>query len=146
MVEFADKKEADSFVRGMQPNAETELSLDTAKVVATVARPEKWCTCAYVETGTRRGRRSKSRSRGDFGWTRGAHYGWMLCTKCHKPSKAMVEHFVTTLLAGANDLTPEILGEGVPISPHQRWLLEGGTEIGYGEGFPVEDGKRTMVG
>lgn len=140
LLEFADNAAAELFVRvqaakGSESAYEELVAfLDTngvhseplsalagAKVAAVVAKPTKWCTCNVPESTGRR-RRQKRES----GWTRGTSFGWWLCIHCHRPSKAMVTHFVTNMLTGANDLTPKILETGAPRSPRERWEDEGG--------------------
>ncbi len=136
LVEFADNAEAENFVRqtaevnrvakivGITESPDgapvETISWIDAKVAAVVAKPTAWCTCAVPQAvGRRRGKR-------ESGWTRGTTFGWWLCVHCHKPSKAMVVHFVTTMLAGANDLLPKILGTGPATNPNDRWRDEGG--------------------
>lgn len=92
----------------------------------------------------RRKRKTASKSRGG-GWVRGSKYGWWLCSRCHKPSKAIVEHFTTGLLAGNNDLLPLILDEGPAISPMKRWEARGGTRADYDRGTPVGNGTRRRI-
>lgn len=122
-------EDAEAFVRYVDEErtvhfTDRSLSVDPlplpAEVVAVVARPTKWCSC-NVPQSTGRRRRSKRES----GWSRGSKLGWWLCINCRKPSQAMVRHFVTNMLAGANDLLPAILG-AAPLTPHERWQRDGG--------------------
>jgi hypothetical protein len=143
LVDFKNNEDAEAFVRdvarthavsglgdetGFNHNKkDTEHGIRTAEVVAVVARPPKnfFCRCGNDDRAhlTKRTRKS---SRKTQAWTRGISYGWWLCTHCHKPSRAIIHHFVTNMLAGANDLLPKILGEGDPISPNDRWKRDGG--------------------
>ena len=95
-----------------------------ATVEAVVAVATAYCKCAIMDdTGPRRRRRSK---RDSFGWTRGGQFGWWVCPHCKKPSKPWVRHFITAMLAGCNDLLPKILGTGLPMTPNERYMREGG--------------------
>lgn len=131
MLEFSDNDEANEFVRSHNdPNEQFTIA-------AVVAMPKSnfVCRCATPDPQARRRRGNSAKNRA---WSRGKRYGWWLCTACRRPSKAIVRHFITNLLAGNNDLLPEILGEGDPVSPHNRWMDEGGTDAAYRKGLPTE--------
>lgn len=96
-----------------------------ANVEAVVARPTVWCKCD-VPTESRSQRRRRVAAKREGGWSRGARFGWWLCARCRKPSKAVVQHWITSMLVGANDLLPQILGTGSAIPPSQRWVRDGG--------------------
>jgi hypothetical protein len=97
-----------------------------AIVQAVVAKPIVWCKCDVpVET---KYQRRKRMARREQSWHRGANLGWWCCVNCNKPSKAVMTHFVTSMLAGCNDLLPKILDESAtPLSPSERWRLATGT-------------------
>lgn len=145
LLSFTSNEAAEAFVRmtaesglGVQIG-EDGMTRVEATVEAVVGRPVNWCKCALnPDTSSRRRRGRKSLSKGrSFGWSRGKTYGWWLCPTCHRPSRPIVEHFITTMLAGNNDLLPKILDpEQNPISPHERWLRDGGTEAEYDRGMP----------
>lgn len=131
LIELATE-DAEAFIRSVAENSmvivydrETEAeTVVEASVQAVVARPTVWCKCDVpVES---RGARRKRLARRESSWTRGRQFGWWLCSHCRKPSRAVVMHWVTTMLAGANDLLPQILGEGEPKPPTERWVDEGG--------------------
>jgi hypothetical protein len=156
MLRFAKAADAELLVKYLadHPDVEDMLGDDAANVLANgtveavVAQPTTWCSCDIDHVMARRSMRraSKRRAAGrESGWIRGNKYGWWLCARCGKPSRAMVEHFVTTMLAGCNDLLPEILGTGPPLSPHGRWLAQGGDEEEYRKGLPIGDHKRRHV-
>lgn len=128
-------EDAEAFVRhvaetrkvcGVFPPPEDEehfthpTSAFAASVEAVVARPTRWCQCDVPEPTGR-----KRRGKRETGWSRGTTFGWWLCAHCRKPSKAAVQHWVSSMLAGANDLLPKILG-GEAISPTDRWARDGG--------------------
>lgn len=98
----------------------------TAEVVAVVARPTQWCTCDVPQES--RAQRRRRVARRESSWHRGTTFGWWTCVNCNKPSRPVVTHWVTTMLAGANDLLPAILGRGTPLAPQDRWRNEGGGE------------------
>jgi hypothetical protein len=121
LLEFADNSEAETFVHEMTDPDQVVVG---AEVVAVVARPTGWCKCAVqAESKSQRRRRI---AKGFEGFSRGKTFGWWLCPACHKPSRAIVTHFVTNMLAGCNDLLPKILGTGPVASPSERWEAEGG--------------------
>lgn len=132
LLEFSDNGKAEEFVRSVDryssvmtrdPETEEENFVE-ANVAAVVAKPTKWCTCNLPnETKYQRRRRNARR---ESSWLRGTTFGWWLCVHCGKPSKAIVTHWVTNMLAGANDLLPKIIGSGTPRSPRERWQDEGG--------------------
>lgn len=99
-----------------------------ASVEAVVARPTVWCKCEVVtESKYQRRRRLKTgAAKREQGWSRGTKLGWWICASCSKPSRAAVLHWVSSMLVGANDLLPEILGTGKPIPPSLRWQRDGG--------------------
>ena len=95
-----------------------------AKVEAIVAKPTASCKCDVpVESKARRRRRIARR---ESSWHRGARFGWWVCSHCSKPSKAVVTHWITSMLVGAQDLLPEVLRSGPSRSPLERWRDEGG--------------------
>lgn len=121
-------EDAEAFVRAMQPDSvmsgfDVGMLEGKATVEAVVARPVVWCKCDVVPE-TRSGRRARLKRR-ESGWSRGKNLGWWLCGSCRKPSHAAVMHWITTMLAGANDLLPKILG-GEAIAPSMRWKRDGG--------------------
>ena|SRR5271170_4388168 len=140
LIAIEDNAMADSFVRQVMsdgfvwqlPPSKPDIDYDIPQfhpnegrrvncmIEAVVARPTSWCRCAVPEV---RGRRKGKR---EIGWSRSTHFGWWVCVTCGKPSSAIVRHFITTMLAGCNDLVPEILRIGKPITPHQRWIASGG--------------------
>lgn len=143
LVTFPDNRDAERFVREVthyggvytdpdsaidenwsaSPYSEEQVTRK-AIVEAVVAKPVKYCQCAQEAITTGRRRRSgKSRM---VGWSRGTRFGWWLCGSCRKPSKAIVTHWITSMLVGANDLLPEILGDGKAISAMDRYYAEGG--------------------
>lgn len=147
IVRFANNAEAERFVRtiandgyvyanpatGPVQYAE-EMTPAECSIAAVVAVPTKACTCNVIDTGTRRRRASKR----DSGWVRSKRYGWWICSRCNKPSRPMITHFITCMLVGANDLLHEILGDGDPISAQKRWERDGGTgrpEIRMGDHY-----------
>jgi hypothetical protein len=95
----------------------------TGTVEAVVARPTRYCQCNVQSEST--GSRRRRMARRESGWSRGATFGWWCCAQCRKPGRATVTHWITTMLAGANDLLPKILGTGDPVAPQQRWEDEG---------------------
>lgn len=118
-------EDAEEFVRDV---ANTERESMTfvppgTTVEAVVARPTKWCTCDVPQESksVRRRRMAKRES----GWVRGSTFGWWLCINCKRPSKPVVIHWVDSMLAGANDLLPVILGTGKAITPGMRWFRDG---------------------
>lgn len=131
LLEFSDNAQAEQFVREMSNVPPEQFGpVPNAKVAAVVAKPTTWCQCNVAEaTGRRRGKR-------ESGWSRGTTFGWWLCIHCRKPSRAMVTHFVTTMLAGANDLLPKILG-GKPQTPSERWEEEGGIPNPHANAAPA---------
>ena len=107
-------------VRSEDPDLYTEYA--KATVEAVIAQPTRPCRCAVVpQRGRRRGKR-------ETGWVRSRHFGWWICVRCNKPTKEVIKHFITGMLHGCNDLLPEILKIGPPVTPHQRWLAEGGND------------------
>ena len=68
-----------------------------ATIQAVVAKPTVWCRCDIpLETKYQRRRRIAQKREG--GWSRGVRFGWWLCARCRKPSKAVVTHFITSML------------------------------------------------
>ncbi len=136
LLSFEDNATADSFVRQvvtnnyvwqLPPSGDvTDGRAVACKVEAVVAKPTKGCRCSYSTPETRRRRTSRSSKREQFGWSRSLMYGWWVCGKCGRTSPMVVRHFVSGMLHGANDLLPKILRIGDPISPHNRWLADGG--------------------
>lgn len=118
ILSFSDNSEAEEFVRSSPTGTRMRIE-------AVVARPTSWCRCPATNLGSRRRRSSKRES----AWQRGKRFGWVLCIHCRKPSEAAVRHFITTMLAGCNDLLPEIFG-GESIAPHDRWVRDGGIPKG----------------
>lgn len=100
----------------------------SATIEAVVARPTVWCKCEVVtESKYQRRRRLKTgAAKREQGWSRGTKLGWWICASCSKPSRAAVLHWVSSMLVGANDLLPVILGTGKPIPPSLRWQRDGG--------------------
>lgn len=96
-----------------------------ASIEAVVARPMAWCKC-NIQPESRGSRRRRLAAKRESGWHRGGTFGWWVCAQCNKPSRAVVMHFLTSMLGGANDLLPKLLGIGEPIDPSSRWALEGG--------------------
>lgn len=140
-----EKEAAERFVRTVVATSEVstydresehEFGFE-ATVQAVVAKPQVWCKCDIGPAQTRSQRR-KTLAKRDSGWSRGKSLGWWLCAKCRKPSKAMVVHFVTTMLAGCNDLLPQILDESAtPLTPSERWREAGGIPNPYENGSPI---------
>jgi len=132
LLRFRQNDAAEDFVRAMATGTEEEPILflrGSASVEAVVAQPTVWCVCPAVpwnqpEQTRAQARRRKSRSKRELSYSRGKHFGWWCCVHCRKPSKAAVEHWVTSMLVGANDLLPEILGTGPPVDADQRWRSE----------------------
>jgi hypothetical protein len=130
LVEMATE-DAEEFARSLDRNSalviieedESEKVVE-ASVEAVVARPTRWCQCAIVAES--RYQRRKRQAKRESGWMRGQSFGWWLCASCGKPSRAVVMHWVTSMLAGANDLLPKILGTGAAIDPTSRWERDGG--------------------
>lgn len=139
-----ETEDAEEFVRkvaefGAIPSLDSDnpetVAFTDATVEAVVARPTKWCTCDIVPES--KYQRRKRQARRESGWMRGRTFGWWLCSNCKKPSKPAVCHWVTSMLVGANDLLPKILGIGEPINPNDRWREYGGVDgIGM-QGSPV---------
>jgi len=105
-----------------------ELFTLEAKVEAVVAQPRVACRCATkrVEYKSRGARRKALATGRTIGWSRNAKLGWWVCPSCGYPSRAAVEHWITSMLAGANDLLPKLLGLGPAIDPQRRWERDGG--------------------
>jgi hypothetical protein len=98
-----------------------------AKVEAVVARPMVACKCTQVaESRYQRRRRLKTGSTKDQAYSRGPKFGWWVCSTCNKPSRASVLHWVSSMLVGANDLLPAILGTGPAIPASLRWQRDSG--------------------
>jgi hypothetical protein len=135
-----DKEAAEAFVRSMTKNdtpAFVPVDRQECTVQAVVAKPVVWCKCDVGPAQTR-GQRRRTLARRESGWSRGKALGWWICAKCKKPSKAMVLHFVTAMLAGANDLLPQILDESAtPLTPSERWRLAGGIPNPHENGTPI---------
>lgn len=129
LLEMASE-DAEEFVRDVVNRGADEATIvpTGATVEAVVARPTVWCKCD-VPTESRSQRRRRQSQRREGGWSRGAKLGWWLCAHCRKPSKAIVQHWITNMLAGANDLLPPILGAGEAITPGNRWLRDGGAHV-----------------
>lgn len=133
LLEMATE-DAEAFVRDtvtnggvMYGNSDDPTNF-SATVEAVVARPTRWCTCAIAAESKYQRRRRMAQKR-ESGWTRGRTFGWWLCVHCKKPSKPVVIHWVSSMLAGANDLLPGILsGTGEGITPSNRWQRDGGAE------------------
>lgn len=131
-------EDAEDFVR--QLHASGRLSVEVtdsrdpldgvvwdATVEAVVARPMVGCKCSVVtESRYQRRRRLKTGATKDQAYSRGPRFGWWVCSVCRKPSRAAVMHWVSSMLVGANDLLPEILGIGPPIPASMRWQRDGG--------------------
>lgn len=131
LLEFANNAEAETFVREMALTHDNNRPVPPATVAAVVAKPTAWCKCNVEPSyGRRRGKR-------ESGWSRGTSFGWWLCIHCHKPSRPMVTHFITNMLAGANDLLPRILGTGDAKTPDQRWRDEGGIPNPHANSSPA---------
>ena len=139
LIEMA-KEDAEAFVRAMANNetpAFVPVDRQESIVQAVVAKPTTWCRCDVGEAQTRSQRR-RTLARRESGWSRGKALGWWLCAKCRKPSKAVVTHFITTMLAGCNDLLPQILDESAtPLTPSERWRQAGGIPNPYENGSPI---------
>lgn len=125
-------EDAEEFVRAMQPDSvmfgfDVGMLEGKARVEAVVAQPLNYCKCS-LKPETRSARRKRIVRQESSGWSRGKRFGWWLHSPeaCRKPSKAVVMHFITTMLAGANDLLPQIIGSGEAISPQMRWERDGG--------------------
>lgn len=98
-----------------------------ATVEAVVARPMVGCKCSVVtESRYQRRRRLKTGATKEQAYRRGPRFGWWVCSSCGKASKPAVMHWVSSMLVGANDLLPEILGIGPPIPASMRWQRDGG--------------------
>jgi hypothetical protein len=69
-----------------------------------IARPLAWCKCHG---------HSKNRQ---WGWARTRRFGWWIHATCNKCSKLTVINFVTNLLAGYNDLLPELRPKPEPVA------------------------------
>lgn len=130
-------EDAETFVRAVNDSGEAfylpigvtgEMNVEavSARIEAVVARPLNACRCASERIESRAQRRRRLARGLEGGWSRGTKLGWWLCSACRKPSQAVVTHWITTMLAGANDLLPQILGNGDPIDPHHRWEADGG--------------------
>ena len=104
-----------------------------ATVEAVVARPMNPCKCAMQAESKGQRRRRLVRQEGS-GWTRGTRLGWWLHAECRKPSQAAITHWISSMLVGANDLLPEILGTGPAIPPSLRWLYDGGVTNEHADG------------
>lgn len=124
-------EDAEAFVRAMQPDSfmdgfDVGMLGATGRIEAVVAQPLVYCKCD-IQPETRQARRKRLKRRESSSYTRGKSLGWWLHNACHKPSRPVVMHFVSSMLAGANDLLPAILG-GEAISPQKRWERDGGVE------------------
>lgn len=120
------------------PN-DLENVLAKAEIVGVVARPTKPCVCAIAaESPGQRRRRLKRKE--STGWSRGKALGWWICPQCRKPSRAAVIHWISSMLVGANDLLPQILGIGDPIPPSMRWLRDGGVPNEHADADPHSPG------
>lgn len=132
-METAD---AEAFVRSIAADnpvyfVDSEISADPlplpAKVQAVVAKPTLACKCVQVaESKYQRRRRLKADSPKMEAFSRSAKFGWWCCSTCRRPSRAAVSHWITSMLVGANDLLPVILGTGPATTPQDRWVAEGG--------------------
>lgn len=129
-METAD---AEKFVRFVEANGSLpRLSalgvIDVpAKVQAVVAKPTLACKCVQVaESKYQRRRRLKADSPKMEAFSRSLKFGWWCCSTCRRPSRAAVSHWITSMLVGANDLLPVILGTGPATTPQDRWVAEGG--------------------
>lgn len=109
-----------------------------AKVEAVVARPTVWCKC-NVQPESKYQRR-KRQARREGGWSRGSRFGWWLCAHCRRPSRAAVVHWIDSMLVGANDLLPEILG-GERLTAMDRWRLRGGVINEHANANPHSPGR-----
>lgn len=129
VLSFVKRADAAKFVKSMyseKPNAE-QIGTDAfaGEVAATIARPDLWCTCeGQQEPGAtaRRGRRKASKR--EAGWTRDPKTGLFVCYRCSKPAKAIVIHFISSMLIGGVDMTPQILGTGEPLDLFAQRVLE----------------------
>jgi hypothetical protein len=136
-------EDAEAFVRAVDGTStvvvhdredDKEFVLE-ASVQAVVAKPQRWCKCDVPEES--RAQRRRRVARRESSWSRGKMFGWWICAHCAKPSKPMVTHFVTTMLAGANDLLPHILNESAtPLTPSDRWRLATGTDNPHANAQP----------
>lgn len=137
ILQFTSNAEAERFVRTVAQDGYAmanpeggatyveEMTAAACTVEGVLAVPTKHCTCGNSEEDRgRRGRRGRSRR--TSGWQRSKHYGWWVCSNCNKPSRPAITHFITGMLRGANDLLPEIIGAGEPISAVGRWKRDGG--------------------
>jgi hypothetical protein len=141
LLEFPDKDDAEEFVRIMaenpiEPPSQIIERLASSAVVAVVARPSVRCRCDVPQESKSQRRRRQAQKR-EGGWSRGKTFGWWLCVHCKKPSEAAVTHWVTNMLAGANDLLPAILETGPAISPSQRWQRDGGIPNPFADESPT---------
>jgi hypothetical protein len=126
LITFERDSEAAAFVRTLYSQEPTYTEIGAAvfpgDVDAVIRRPTEWCTCAGqgYEGGTRRRR---SRPKKEQGYTKDKN-GWFVCVHCGKPSRALVVHFVSSMLVGMTDFLPKILGQGDPRTLFEQRVME----------------------
>jgi hypothetical protein len=128
VLAFAKRAEAARFVKAMyaeDPSAgEIGDAVFASEVAATIARPDYWCTCEGQQDpgGTRKARRGRPKR--ELGWTRDEKTGMFVCVHCGKPAKATVIHFISSMLIGSKDMTPQILGTGEATTLFEQRVME----------------------
>jgi hypothetical protein len=126
VLTFEKRTAAAQFVRSMYAPEPDAASIGTAvfagEVAAAIARPDKYCTCeGQQETG---GRRKRGRPKRELGWTQDRKTGFFVCVHCGKPAKAIVTHFISSMLIGGIDMTPAILDTGEPRGLFEQRIME----------------------
>ena len=120
LLEFANSSDAELVVQQMQDGG---VLPGDPEVVGVIARPTVACECDMpVEPagGSRRRRKSQAKSR-QAGYYRSNRFGWWIHSKCHRPTKPVINAWIAGMLNGANDLLPVILGTGPAKSANSRW-------------------------
>jgi hypothetical protein len=128
LLNFTKKSEAAAFVRALYSEEPDFGTIGQASfagdVVATVGRPDAYCTCAGQRQDEPRGRKRRSRPARELSYTKEPKNGWWVCIHCGLPSKAIYMHFVTSMLVGLIDHTPKILGRGEPTTLFEQRIIE----------------------
>lgn len=128
VLNFAKRADAAKFVKQMysaEPDAEEiGTAVFAGEVAATINRPDRWCTCAGQQDPGGGRRQRRSRPKRESGWTRDPKTGMFVCVHCNKPSKAIVIHWISSMLIGSIDMTPQILGTGPARSLFDQRVME----------------------
>lgn len=128
VLTFGRRAEAARFVKAMYSEEPLPIEIGrtafAGEVAATIARPDSWCVCEGQQDpgGGRRARRGRPKR--ELGWTRDEKTGMFVCVHCGKPAKATVIHFISSMLIGSKDMTPQILGTGASLSLFEQRVME----------------------